>query len=72
MGWDDLIHPSFRFLYGGSRGVHRAKESIHCSLDHLESLVRRREVSLEGLEQLAWAHMFMEGARQFGASFICV
>jgi hypothetical protein len=25
MGWDDLIHPSFRFHYGGSRGAHRAR-----------------------------------------------
>jgi hypothetical protein len=29
-------------------------------------------VRKEGLEQLAWAHLFMEGARKLGASFICV
>jgi len=26
-------------------------------------------VRIEGLEHLAWAHMFMEGARKLGASF---
>jgi hypothetical protein len=32
--------------------------------------VKSREVRIQGLEQQAWAHMFMEGARQVGASFI--
>jgi hypothetical protein len=31
-------------------------------------LVRRKKWRREGLEQLAWAHMFMEGARKLGAS----
>jgi hypothetical protein len=48
----------------------KGKDEILCSLDHLESLVRRREVIIEGLEQLVWAHMFMEGARKLGASFL--
>jgi hypothetical protein len=37
MRWDDLIHPIFRFPYGGSRGVQRQRKLIHSYL-HLESL----------------------------------
>jgi hypothetical protein len=44
----------------------------HCSLAHLESLVRRKKWRMEALMELAWAHSFMEGARRLEASlFVC-
>jgi hypothetical protein len=48
------------------------KGGLNCSLVHIESLVRSREVRIQRREQQARAHIFMEGARQVGVSVICV
>ena len=46
------------------------RHEANCSLDHLETLVKSREVRIQGLEQQARVHMFMEGAWLVRTSFI--